>query len=108
MPLDICAGVAGGKTGSVPIRHSLRAFNVVAEARGDATIGEAEISTLWERGKLERPQPSDEMDDASFGRAILLRRTTGPSRVTIFDGGHEGLAPAGCEWLARQSRATQH
>lgn len=108
VPLDICAGVADGKTGSVPIRHSLRAFNVVAQTRGDATISEAEIATLWERGKLENPQPSDEMDDASFGRAILLRRTTGPSRVTIFDGGHEGLAPAGCEWLARQSRATQH
>ena len=38
LPLDIAAGVKDGKTGSVPIRHSLRAFNVVAKAGGHETI----------------------------------------------------------------------
>ena len=104
VPMDICAGVTDGRTGSVPIRHSLRAFNVLAQSQGVATISESEIATLWERGRLERPLPSDQEEDATFGRALFLRRQAGRSRVTIFEGGHEGLAAPACEWLARQVR----
>ncbi|MFO0904002.1 MAG: GDSL-type esterase/lipase family protein [Pirellulales bacterium] len=103
-PLDIAAGVTDGKTGSVPIRHSLWAFNEVAQARGTPPVSQDEMDQLWQAGRLARPTPEDEADDATFGRAIYLRRKSGPSRVTIFDGGHEGLAPAGCAWLAEQRR----
>ena len=106
LPLDICAGVKDGKTGSVPIHHSLRAFNVVAEAGGHATIPAATMDELWGQGRLTSPQPEDEVEDPTYERAILLRRQAGKARVTIFDGGHEALPAAACDWLARQSRPT--
>jgi pimeloyl-ACP methyl ester carboxylesterase len=106
LPLDINAGVLDGKTGSVPIHHSLRAFNVVAAAGGHPTIPEAEMDLLWERGRLPEPQAGDEMADPAYGRDILLRRQAGAARVTIFDGTHEALPSAACEWLSKQSRPT--
>jgi pimeloyl-ACP methyl ester carboxylesterase len=106
LPLDINAGVLDGKTGSVPIHHSLRAFNVVAAAGGYDTIPEAEMNVLWERGRLPEPGPDDETPDETYGRDILLRRQAGAARVTIFDGTHEALPSAACEWLSQQSRPT--
>ncbi len=107
LPLDICAGVKDGKTGSVPIHHSLRAFNVVAKAGGHATIPVATMDELWEQERLMSPQPGDEVDDPTYEKEILLRRTAGAARVTIFDGGHEALPSAACAWLAEQSRLTK-
>ena len=100
VPLDIAAGILDGHTGSVPIRHSLDAFNVIALANDAKVISEDEIQQLSERdGRLKNPQPSDQVSDASFGRAIYLRRHAGESRVTIFEGGHEGIAKAAFAWL---------
>lgn len=107
LPLDICAGVKDGKTGSVPIHHSLRAYNVIAKAGGKETISQATMDELWQQGRLTSPQPGDEADDPSFGRKIHLRRHAGEARVTIFEGGHEGLPAAACGWLAQQSRTTR-
>ncbi len=107
LPLDINAGVHDGKSGSVPIHHSLRAFNDVAAAGGHATIAESDMDVLWETGRLSAPRPEDTAEDRSYGRDILLRRRAGEARVTIFEGGHEGLAPAACEWLSQQSRVTR-
>ncbi|WP_164103048.1 alpha/beta hydrolase family protein [Candidatus Laterigemmans baculatus] len=104
LPLDLNAGVTDGKTGSVPFTHTLRAFNEVAAAGGYATVSKAEMDQLWQHGRLEKPQPQDTAEDASFGRAIHLRRHAGPARVTIFEGGHEGLPIPACDWLERQRR----
>lgn len=104
LPIELAAGVKDGKTGSVPIRHSLRAFNVIAAARNAATVSESEIETLWNEGRLAKPQPGEEAEDEVLGRAVLLRRQAGAARVTIFDGGHEGLARPACEWLGRHAR----
>jgi hypothetical protein len=107
LPLDLNAGVKDGHTGSVPIRHTLRAFNVVAKAGGHPQIEEQEIDFLWKNGKLAQPQASDRVADATYGREIFLRRTAGAARATIFDGGHEGLPAAACAWLAGQVRDTR-
>ena len=107
VPLDIAAGVKDGHTGSVPILHSLRAFNVVAKAGGHAEISPAEMNELWDKEELASPQPSDKQSDPTYLRRLLLRRNAGSARITIFDGGHEGLAPAACAWLAKQKRATK-
>lgn len=106
MPLEICAGITDGKTGSVPIQHSLNAFNVIAQARKTAPVTAEEIQQLWEKGKLDSPQQADTTEDPTYGRAIYLRRHSGPSRVTIFEGGHEGLAHPACEWLSKHRRPT--
>ena len=106
VPLDLSAGVHDGHRGSVPIRHTLDAFNVIARARGATPISEPEIEQLSRvEGKLEHPQPGDEGEDPTFGRRIYLRRWAGPVRVTIFEGGHEDLAAATVAWLETHRRA---
>ncbi|MFO1005186.1 MAG: prolyl oligopeptidase family serine peptidase [Planctomycetaceae bacterium] len=107
VPIDLNAGITDGKTGSVPIQHSLNAFNVIAKARNTPQITAEEIQQLWENGKLDSPQNGDTPDDPTYGRKIHLRRESGPSRVTLFEGGHEGLAHPACEWLAQQQRKTR-
>jgi poly(3-hydroxybutyrate) depolymerase len=105
VPLDIAAGCHDGHRGSVPIRHSLDAFNVVARAQNAPVVSEAEILELsTPGGRLSQPQPSDYEIDPSFNRAIYLRRQAGKCRVTIFEGGHEGLAEAAIEFLSRHTK----
>lgn len=107
LPLDINAGVHDGHTGSVPVQHSLRAFNVIAKAGKFPQVSEAEMSELWTQQELSHPAKSDQVVDATYKRQIHLRRHAGPARVTIFEGGHEGIAHAACEWLAARKRNTK-
>lgn len=106
VPLDIAAGIHDGHTGSVPIRHSLEAFNEIAKAAGAETVSEAEMQQLsTPRGRLAEPRESDQVTDPSFGRSLYLRRQAGPARVTIFEGGHEAIDRATVAWLARHVKA---
>jgi poly(3-hydroxybutyrate) depolymerase len=97
--IDICAGINDGHQGSVPISHSINAFNMIAEAKGDRPVTETEISQLSRPGKLEEAQAGDEGFDGTFGRKYFLRRRSGNARLTIFDGGHEGIASATIAWF---------
>lgn len=106
LPVMIWAGVEDGHAGSVPVSHSLRAFNAIAAAHGNAVISEAEISQLVEQRRLKNPLPSDQSTDPELSREILLRRTSRDALVTIFDGGHESLPEAAFAWLARYERLT--
>jgi hypothetical protein len=100
--LDISAGVHDGHTGSVPVRHSLAAFNTIAKAARGKQITEAEIGQISRKeGRLDKPTPSDQVVDPSFGRQIHLRRHAGRARVTIFEGGHEGIEAAAIAWLEK-------
>jgi acetyl esterase/lipase len=104
LPLDILAGCFDGHTGSVPIRHSIDAFNSVARAAGRPTVPEAEIQELSKGGGLGRlghKHASDCVIDTALGREIHMRRTAGRARVTIFEGGHEGIGSAVVDWLQR-------
>jgi poly(3-hydroxybutyrate) depolymerase len=103
--LDLNTGIDDGHTGSVPIRHTLDAFNAIARAGGHEPISEEEIQQLSRKdGKLAQPRDSDLVKDPSYGRAIVLRRHAGPVRVTIFDGGHEFLPAAAVAWLEKKVR----
>lgn len=104
LPLEIAAGVHDGKTGSVPISHSLNAFNAIARAHGSPQISAEDIERLWADGQLPQPQPEDTQDDPAWSRRILLRRTSGNARVTVFEGGHESLPDAAVDWLASNRR----
>ncbi|WP_417386305.1 alpha/beta hydrolase family protein [Gimesia sp.] len=106
LPLDLNAGVTDGKTGSVPFANTINAFNVLAKKNHTTPVSEEEIEQLWELGTLKDPQPSDQVTDETYGREIHLRRKSGNARVTIFQGGHEGLPEPACEWLSKQSRDT--
>ncbi len=114
VPLDLNAGVTDGKTGSVPIHHTINAFNIIAREQKADPVSDAETEQLWSAGHLTAPAPGDEGLDEGYGRKLFLRRTAGPSRVTIFDGGHEGLphppasgSPSSSATLAR-SRIRQN
>ena len=105
VPLDLAAGIHDGHQGSVPVRHSIDAFNTIARSAQNTTVSEDEIRQLSQpNGRLTSPQPSDLVKDPSFGREIYLRRYAAQSRITIFEGGHEGIDAAAIEWLARHSR----
>lgn len=106
LPLDLNAGVTDGKSGSVPMHHTLRAFNVLARAVQAPEVSDEEMQQLWSDERLRSPHPADIAEDPLYGREIRLRRFAGATRVTIFDGGHEGIPAAGVAWLEGQSRAT--
>ncbi|MEW4564477.1 prolyl oligopeptidase family serine peptidase [Bremerella sp. JC770] len=107
LPLDIAAGVRDGQSGSVPFQHSVRLYNKIAQSHNDPLVSEAEMRQLWENGELAKPQAQDTAVDATYGREIKLRRKTDNARLTIFEGGHEGLAEAACAWLEDKHRPTQ-
>lgn len=105
VPLDIAHGIHDGKKGSVPFWHSIWAYNRIARQLGQAEVSQREIDELWQDGKLAQPQPGDTQPDPDYGqRAIYLRRQAGKVRLTIFEGGHETVPLAGCQWLAGHSR----
>jgi poly(3-hydroxybutyrate) depolymerase len=105
VPLDLAAGIHDGHTGSVPIHHTLDAFNLVARAQGLPEVSPEEIEQLSRPdGRLKEPLPSDLQPDEDYSRAIHLRRTAGKARVTIFEGGHERLDDAAIAWLSRQAK----
>jgi pimeloyl-ACP methyl ester carboxylesterase len=107
LPISILAGVQDGHSGSVPVSHSLHAFNEIAKAHGSAVISDEDIRSLTKDRKLSNPQPSDLVEDPILGRQIHLQRTSGRSVVTIFEGGHESIPPSAFSWLEQQQRETR-
>jgi poly(3-hydroxybutyrate) depolymerase len=102
LSLDINAGITDGHTGSVPVSHSLRAFNLVA-APGDR-ISEEEIRFFTEEAQVPAHLKAEISDPAYGKKAPLFRRSSGKARVTIFDGGHEIIYEAALSWLAEQEK----
>ena len=107
LPIEVSAGVRDGYSGSVPVSHTLLAWNEIARAKHGAAIEGAEVERLTKLGghldQLKETLADLEID-GQFGRRIVFRQSVDKSRVTIFDGGHEGIAPAACDWLSRQRR----
>ncbi len=103
--LDIAAGIHDGHTGSVPITHSIFAFNAIARANKQPGVSDDEIKLLSKpTGRLDEPLKSDQETDKSLGREIHLRRYAGNSRLTIFEGGHEGISTAAISWLEKHKK----
>jgi hypothetical protein len=89
---------AGKDDPTVSVQHTLRAFRALAPS----ALSEAEIQDLL--SGQSAPDQSGGRIDPVTGRRILLRRTAGNSRVTIFDGKHEWFPKAAVEWLAQHQR----
>ncbi|MGB0578429.1 MAG: alpha/beta hydrolase family protein [Limisphaerales bacterium] len=104
--IDINAGVHDGHTGSVPCAHSLRAFNSLAVANGnpDVQVAKRTMDLIWKNREVPKSQLSKPITDEQRKRDVLLRRSAGPVRVTIFEGGHEGDMTAAIHWLAQQKK----
>jgi hypothetical protein len=102
VPIDLAAGRFDS---TVAVSHTLRAFQLLAPG----VIENQEISAIMGPGAgLSSPTTSDTASDPGFGRRIFLRRTAGPHRVTIFEGGHEWLPHAAIAWLAQQRKPTRN
>ena len=102
VPMDINTGIHDGHTGSVPVSHSLRAFNVLASP--DKQVAAADIDFMVREQKIPSGLADEKQDDPERQKAILFRRTSGNARVTVFEGGHESESTAAVRWLARQRK----
>ena len=103
-PLDINTGIHDGHTGSVPVSHAIRAFNAVA-AEADRIPSEA-IDAMVRDRTVPSGSKHDGRDPLFASRPVLLRRLSGDSRLTIFEGGHEIVHEAALTWLEAQRRGT--
>lgn len=101
-PLDINAGIHDGHTGSVPISHSLKAFNVLAAEKD--RLSEDDIQSFVQQAKVPR-HLKPPLADPTYGKNVpLFRRSSRNVRVTIFDGGHQILQRPALQWLANQKK----
>ena len=100
--LDINAGIFDGHKGSVPVSHSLLAFNAVADKADQISGPQIEEIVRSARIPNELAAP---IDDTSYGKKKpLFRRISGKARVTLFNGGHELVTSAAIDWLNQQSK----
>lgn len=107
LPIDINAGIRDGHGGaSVPIDHSLNAYNVLAEANGhaDRMLSADDVRFMTSKASIPKHLAAERQDEPGRQHKILFRRSAGLVRITIFDGGHRGDAAAAARWLARQVR----
>jgi acetyl esterase/lipase len=102
VPLDINTGIHDGHTGSVPVSHSLRAFNVLAAP--DKQVSAEDIAFMVSERKIPAALAAETQVDPEREKTTLFRRTSGNARVTVFDGGHESESSAGVLWLSRQRK----
>jgi len=99
LPIDINVGINDGHSdNSVPISHSLLAFNALAEL--DDRLSENEISYLVKQASIPQHLISP-LSDPTYGqKELLFRRNSRNVRITIFEGGHEIIFNAALNWLA--------
>lgn len=102
VPLDIAHGIHDGRKGSVPFTHALLAFNQVA-AEADKLPVEA-IQAYYASQTLPAGWAASPPDPTFGLNTPLFRRTSGNTRVTIFEGGHEIVHQAALNWLAKQRK----
>jgi len=106
LPVDINAGIHDGHTGSVPISHSLLAFNALAETNGfpSKIIPPKLIESIVQNKAVPGILKEEKVADKTYHSEILFRRAAEPVRVTVFEGGHEIDYDAAFAWLEKQKK----
>ncbi len=102
VPLDINHGIHDGRSGSVPFRHSLLAFNKVV-GKGNA-IPRTAVTQFYKTMKPPAEAPPFTRDPLFGDKEVRYRKVSGNTRITIFEGGHEMIYLAGLNWLAAQRK----
>ncbi len=100
--VDINAGIRDGHEGSVPVSHSLRAFNKIANQPDRLT--EEEIAYFVRKAQVPSHLVQDNSDPSYGNKQPLFRRQSQNVRVTLFDGAHELIPQAAMHWLQQQRR----
>ena len=105
IPMDINAGIHDGhpSEGSVPVGHSIRAYNELANASGNknGVVGEEVIEYIERMQCVPDWFPSGDTKDELYPREIHLRLISSLVRLTIFEGGHEILYDSAFGWFDR-------
>ena len=101
LPVDVNTGIHDGHTGSVPVSHSLEAYNILT--RPEDRIAKADIDSIVATETVPATLAFDG-EDPSYGVKIHLRRQSNNVRMTLFEGGHNAFIGAAFDWLSRQSR----
>jgi len=105
IPISIHVGIHDGHKGAVPVSHSLRAFNELANANGHAgrMLSEADIDVITKQEKIPEHLLKEPLLPGEGNRfPTLFHRTAGPVSITIFEGGHATDFPTAMKWLAAQ------
>lgn len=102
-PLAIQAGIHDGHQGSVPIGHSIRAFNRLAAPMD--RISEKDLRHMETHQEIPEPMRYTGPENPLFGtRKILLSQSSGSCELILFEGGHEIIVPAALHWLEKHVR----
>lgn len=102
VPVYIATGIHDGWKGSVPVGHSFRAYNALADEKD--RLPESDIKAIEDSRKIPPALARGDVTDPFYGAGnrIHLRRTSKNVRMTLFEGGHAGNYPAGLDFLSRQ------
>ncbi len=103
--IDINAGIKDGHNGyAVPVSQSLLAFNRLCSLAD--TISSEQINYFVNSKAVPPDLINEKEDDPLYGeKEVLFRRRSANARITIFDGIHEIIYNAACEWLAKQNKS---
>lgn len=103
VPLYLACGIHDGWTGAVPVGHSIRAYNALANAKD--RLSEEDIAQIERTRQVPEALALKEPDPFYPEKLkIHLRRTSANVRFTIFEAGHDCNYPAGHDFLFRQRK----
>jgi predicted peptidase len=91
--IEISAGLYDN---TIPVSHTLRAFNVLA--KDVDRLSKEDIEYMRVHKKIPEKLKM-KIDDPIYKNKALFRRTSGNVRVTIFEGGHHIMRPAAIEYV---------
>ncbi|HTL39028.1 MAG TPA: prolyl oligopeptidase family serine peptidase [Kofleriaceae bacterium] len=100
VPVDLNAGIHDGRDvdNPIPIRHSLHAFNLLADPADQ--LSDETIETMTRTASVPDALRFSGTDALYGDKRVLLRRQSGNARITLFDGEHEAIVRAGLTWLS--------
>ena len=100
----IVTGIHDGWKGSVPVGHSFRAFNALANP--EDRVSEADIAAIEETQQVPAALVYGGPKDPLYSERIRIhfRRTSANVRFTLMEGGHGGNFAAGLDFLSRQTK----
>ena len=98
--IDIGTGIHDGHTGSVPVSHAILAYNELANP--EDRISQEDIDYMVEKEAVPAHLLFEGEDPAYCTYKVLLRRTSGMVRLTLFEGGHNILVGTSFGFLENQ------
>jgi hypothetical protein len=108
--ITIDSGLRDGHPGgAVPLSQSLLAFNELARVNGspEKALTLEEIDILTRESQIPNSLAGEREVEQERKQAVLFRRTAGPVRLTLFDGGHSVDVPTSFRWLDSLGSSSQ-